>query len=156
VFVLVCLCRYVQSVLLKTNCRRIHSNTGCWSYYIISPMGSIWKYPQFYFVFGRTGQDIVKDIRIKLFKHIPSFRMKYFDLVPVGQLVTLVSIWYWVQRAYFQSGIIYDHKWLNEDGGRIALCSHELAADLDCGCAMPVLVFITRIFQRKMQVVLRT
>jgi ABC-type bacteriocin/lantibiotic exporter with double-glycine peptidase domain len=32
------------------------------------------------------GQDI-KDIRIKLFKHILSFRMKYFDL-PVGQLVT--------------------------------------------------------------------
>jgi hypothetical protein len=29
---------------------------------------------------------------------------------------------------------------------------HELAADLDCGRSNAVLVFITRIFQRKMQV----
>ena len=45
---------------------------------------------QFFFVYWANwlGQDIVKDIRVKLFKHILSFRMKYFDLVPVGQLVT--------------------------------------------------------------------
>jgi ABC-type multidrug transport system fused ATPase/permease subunit len=37
---------------------------------------------KFYFVYWSNwlGQDIVKDIRIKLFKHILSFRMKYFDL----------------------------------------------------------------------------
>jgi ABC-type multidrug transport system fused ATPase/permease subunit len=35
----------------------------------------------FYFVYWSNWlQDIVKDIRIKLFKHILSFRMKYFDL----------------------------------------------------------------------------
>ena len=45
---------------------------------------------QFYFVYWANwlGQDIVKDIRTKLFKHILSFRMKYFDNAPVGQLVT--------------------------------------------------------------------
>jgi ABC-type bacteriocin/lantibiotic exporter with double-glycine peptidase domain len=32
-----------------------------------------------------------KDIRTKLFQHILSFRMKYFDHVPVGQLVRSVS-----------------------------------------------------------------
>jgi ABC-type multidrug transport system fused ATPase/permease subunit len=53
------------------------------------------------------GQDIVKDIRIKLFKHILSFRMKYFDLVPVGQLVTR-SVSDIESIAYFQSGIIYE------------------------------------------------
>ena len=47
-------------------------------------------FSQFYFVFWANwlGQDIVKDIRAKLFRHLLSFRMKYFDLVPVGQLVT--------------------------------------------------------------------
>ena len=47
-------------------------------------------FSQFYFVFWANwlGQDIVKDIRIKLFAHLLSFRMKYFDLVPVGQVVT--------------------------------------------------------------------
>jgi ABC-type multidrug transport system fused ATPase/permease subunit len=46
-------------------------------------------FSQFYFVYWSNwlGQDIVKDIRIKLFKHILSFRMKYFDLIPVGQLL---------------------------------------------------------------------
>src|SRR5690606_10145824 len=45
---------------------------------------------QFYFVYWANwlGQDIVKDIRIKLFSHMLSFRMRYFDNAPVGQLVT--------------------------------------------------------------------
>ena len=45
---------------------------------------------QFYFVFWANGlgQNIIKDIRTKLFKHMLSFRMKYFDSAPVGQLVT--------------------------------------------------------------------
>ena len=45
---------------------------------------------QFYFVYWANwlGQDIIKDIRTKLFKHLLSFRMKYFDNAPVGQLVT--------------------------------------------------------------------
>ena len=34
------------------------------------------------------GQDIIKDIRNKLFNHIASFKMKYFDNEPVGKLVT--------------------------------------------------------------------
>jgi ABC-type multidrug transport system fused ATPase/permease subunit len=61
--------------------------------YYITLMGIVLLcevFSQFYFVFWANwlGQDIVKDIRIKLFKHILSFRMKYFDLVPVGQPVT--------------------------------------------------------------------
>ena len=45
---------------------------------------------QFYFVFWANwlGQDIIKDIRTKLFRHMLSFRMKYFDNAPVGLLVT--------------------------------------------------------------------
>lgn len=45
---------------------------------------------QFYFVYWANwlGQDIVKDIREKLFRHISNFRMKYFDNEPVGKLVT--------------------------------------------------------------------
>ncbi|WP_395062397.1 ABC transporter transmembrane domain-containing protein, partial [Flavobacterium sp.] len=45
---------------------------------------------QFYFVFWANGlgQNIIKDIRTKLFKHMLSFRMNYFDNAPVGQLVT--------------------------------------------------------------------
>ena len=45
---------------------------------------------QFYFVYWANwlGQDIIKDIRIKLFKHLTSFKISYFDNEPVGKLVT--------------------------------------------------------------------
>lgn len=34
------------------------------------------------------GQNIIRDIRIKLYKHIISLRLKYFDNTPIGRLVT--------------------------------------------------------------------
>jgi ABC-type multidrug transport system fused ATPase/permease subunit len=45
---------------------------------------------QFYFTYlaNSLGQDIIKDLRDKLYHHISSFKMKYFDTEPVGKLVT--------------------------------------------------------------------
>ncbi|NHM04239.1 ABC transporter ATP-binding protein [Flavobacterium celericrescens] len=45
---------------------------------------------QFYFTYlaNWLGQDIIKDLRNKLYNHIASFKMKYFDNEPVGKLVT--------------------------------------------------------------------
>lgn len=45
---------------------------------------------QFYFSYlaNWLGQDIIKDLRDKLYNHITSFKMKYFDTEPVGKLVT--------------------------------------------------------------------
>jgi ABC-type bacteriocin/lantibiotic exporter with double-glycine peptidase domain len=46
-------------------------------------------------------------------------------------------------------------KWLNEDGGRIVFMFY-MNWQLTWIVVVAVLVFITRIFQRKMQVLLRT
>ena len=45
---------------------------------------------QFYFSYiaNWLGQDVIKDLRNKLYDHITSFKMKYFDNEPVGKLVT--------------------------------------------------------------------
>ena len=45
---------------------------------------------QFYFSYiaNWLGQDVIKDLRNKLYDHINSFKMKYFDNEPVGKLVT--------------------------------------------------------------------
>lgn len=45
---------------------------------------------QFYFSYiaNWLGQDVIKDLRNKLYNHINSFKMKYFDNEPVGKLVT--------------------------------------------------------------------
>ena len=37
---------------------------------------------------GWLGQNIIKDIRIKLFSHIQNFRLKFFDKTPIGRIVT--------------------------------------------------------------------
>lgn len=37
---------------------------------------------------GWIGQNIIKDIRIKLYRHILSLRLKFFDQTPIGRLVT--------------------------------------------------------------------
>ena len=34
------------------------------------------------------GQSVIKDLRIKVFNHISSLRLKYFDRTPIGQLIT--------------------------------------------------------------------
>ncbi len=112
-------------------------------------------FSQFYFVFWANwlGQDIIKDIRIKLFGHMLSFRMRYFDNAPVGQLVTrTVSDIEAIARIFSQGlfmiisdlmkmvAVLAFMFWMNWKLTWIVIL------------AMPVLVFITRIFQRKMQV----
>lgn len=40
------------------------------------------------FLSGWLGQHIIKDIRIKLYRHLLNLRLKYFDNTPIGRLVT--------------------------------------------------------------------
>ena len=45
---------------------------------------------QFFYIYLSTwiGQHVIKDLRAKIFKHILSLKMKYFDNTPIGTLVT--------------------------------------------------------------------
>lgn len=109
---------------------------------------------QFYFTYWANwlGQDIVKDIRTKLFKHMLSFKMKYFDNAPVGQLVTRSVFDIEAIAKIFSQGlfmIISDLLkmivvlifmfWMNWQLAWIVVL------------AMPLLVYATRVFQKKMQ-----
>jgi ABC-type multidrug transport system fused ATPase/permease subunit len=112
-------------------------------------------FSQFYFVFWANwlGQDIVKDIRIKLFKHMLSFRMKYYDNAPVGQLVTRsVSDIEAIARIFSQGlfMIISDLMKMLVVMGFMFYMNWRLTWIVII--AMPILVFVTRIFQRKMQI----
>lgn len=40
------------------------------------------------FYSGWLGQNIIKDIRIKLYRHIQSLKLSFFDKTPIGRLVT--------------------------------------------------------------------
>jgi len=45
---------------------------------------------QFFYIYLSTwiGQHVIEDLRAKIFKHILSLKMKYFDNTPIGTLVT--------------------------------------------------------------------
>ncbi|RKT00314.1 ABC transporter ATP-binding protein [Flavobacterium sp. 123] len=112
-------------------------------------------FSQFYFVYWANwlGQDIVKDIRKKLFKHLLSFRMKYFDLVPVGQLVTRsVSDIESIARIFSQGlfMIISDLMKMVVCMGIMFWMNWKLS--LIVVFAMPILIYFTRLFQKKMQI----
>lgn len=110
---------------------------------------------QFYFVYWANwlGQDIIKDIRTKLFRHMLSFRMKYFDNSPVGMLVTRsVSDIEQIARIFSQGLFMIFSDLLKMLVCLVVMFYMNWNLSMIVVFAMPVLVYITRIFQRKMQV----
>ncbi len=110
---------------------------------------------QYYFVLWANwlGQDIVKDIRKKLFQHMLSFRMKYFDNAPVGQLVTRsVSDIEQIARIFSQGLFMIISDLLKMFVCLLVMFYMNWHLTVIVILAMPILVYITRIFQRKMQV----
>ena len=110
---------------------------------------------QFYFVFWANwlGQDIVKDIRTILFKKLVSFRLKYYDNTPVGQLVTRsVSDMEQITRIFSQGLFMIGSDLMKMIVVLVFMFYMNWKLTLIVVAAMPVLVYITRIFQRKMQV----
>ncbi len=109
----------------------------------------------FFFVYWANwlGQDIVKDVRVKLFKHMLSFRMKYYDNAPVGQLITRsVSDMESIAKIFSQGLFMIGSDLLK----MVVILGFMLKENWRLTCivfvAMPILVYITRVFQRKMQV----
>jgi len=112
-------------------------------------------FSQFYFVLWANwlGQDIVKDIRVKLFQHMMRFKMKYYDNAPVGQLVTRsVSDIEQIAKIFSQGLFMIISDLLKMVVVLIFMFYMNWKLTWIVIVAMPVLVFFTRIFQRKMQV----
>jgi ABC-type multidrug transport system fused ATPase/permease subunit len=112
-------------------------------------------FSQFYFVLWANwlGQDIVKDIRVKLFQHMLSFKMKYYDNAPVGQLVTRsVSDIEQIAKIFSQGLFMIISDLLKMVVVLIFMFYMNWRLTWIVIVAMPILVFFTRIFQRKMQV----
>ena len=112
-------------------------------------------FSQFYFVYWANwlGQDIIKDIRTKLFKHMLGFRMKYFDNSPVGMLVTRsVSDIEQIARIFSQGLFMIFSDLLKMIVVLFFMFYMNWRLTWIVIIAMPILVFITRVFQRKMQI----
>ncbi|WP_417357077.1 ABC transporter ATP-binding protein [Flavobacterium sp.] len=125
-------------------------------YYIIA-MGVVLMLEvtsQFYFVYWANwlGQDIVKDIREKLFSQISRFKMKFFDNEPVGKLVTRTVFDIESIARIFSQGlfmIISDLLKMIVILGFMFYMNWKLTFIVLL--AMPILLYATRIFQIKMK-----
>lgn len=109
---------------------------------------------QFFFVYWANwlGQDIVKDLRNKLFKHITNFKMRYFDNTAVGQLVTrsvfdIESI----AKIFSQGLFMIISDLMKMIVAIIFMLYMNYKLTLIVLIAMPFLLYATRIFQKKMK-----
>jgi ATP-binding cassette subfamily B multidrug efflux pump len=109
---------------------------------------------QFYFVYwaNKLGQDIVKDIREKLFSHIASFRMKFFDNEAVGRLVTrTVFDIESIAKIFSQGLFMIVSDMLKMLVILVIMFYMNWKLTLVVMSAMPILVIATRIFQKNMK-----
>jgi len=97
-------------------------------------------------------QSVIYDIRKRLFKHIMTFRMRYFDQTPVGSLITRVVSDLEAVTEVFASGL------MEIAGDLISLIfvlilmfSTNWQLSLMTLIPIPLLLFATRIFARAMR-----
>ncbi len=104
------------------------------------------------FYSGWLGQNIIKDIRIKLFRHIQSLRLKFFDTTPIGRLVTRnVSDIETLAEVFSTgiAGIIADLLQLSVILGFMLYMNWQLT--LVSLLLLPLLVLATYIFKEKIK-----
>ncbi len=110
---------------------------------------------QFAFIFYANwlGQSVVKDLRVKLFKLMMSFKMKYFDKSAVGRLTTRAVNDIETISSIFSEGlfmIISDLLKMGVIAGFMLYQSWRLS--LIVFAILPLILYATRVFQRAMKV----
>lgn len=98
------------------------------------------------------GQSVVRDIRIKLFKHILGFRMKYFDNSSVGVLITRTVTDMERIADIFGEGlfmIFSDILKMSVVGGVMFYMNWRLTVIVFC--TLPIVLIATKVFQKYMK-----
>lgn len=112
-------------------------------------------FSQFYFVYQSStlGQDIVKDIREKLFSHLSNFKMKYFDNESVGKLITrCVSDLENIASIFSQGLFMIVSDFLKMIIVLIFMLIINWKITLVVIAIMPIILIATNIFNKKMKV----
>ncbi|MBL6661015.1 MAG: ABC transporter ATP-binding protein [Crocinitomicaceae bacterium] len=97
-------------------------------------------------------QSVIRDIRKKLFAHVVSFRMKYFDKTPLGALVTRVVSDLEAITQVFSSGIMEMSRDLISLTVVLSLMFYtNWELSLMTLIPIPLLIIATRIFAKAMK-----
>ncbi|MGJ8666744.1 MAG: ABC transporter ATP-binding protein [Patiriisocius sp.] len=110
---------------------------------------------QFAFIYYANwlGQHVIKDLRVKLFKLMTSFKMQYYDKSAVGRLTTRAVNDIETISSIFSEGlfmIIADLLKMAVIAGFMLYQSWRLS--LITFAVMPIIIYATRVFQRAMKV----
>ncbi|WP_019038180.1 ABC transporter ATP-binding protein [Psychroflexus tropicus] len=110
---------------------------------------------QFSFIFYANwlGQEVIRDIRVKLYKHMMNFKMQYFDNSSVGRLVTRAVSDIETIASIFSQGlfmIISDLLKMIVVLGFMFWQSWQLT--LLVLTVLPFIIYATRVFQKKMKI----
>ncbi|NND88342.1 MAG: ABC transporter ATP-binding protein, partial [Flavobacteriaceae bacterium] len=110
---------------------------------------------QFGFIYFANwlGQNVIKDLRVRLFKLMTSFKMQYFDKNAVGRLTTRAVNDIETISSIFSQGlfmIISDLLKMAAIAGVMLVMSWRLA--LIVFAILPFILYATRVFQRAMKV----
>ncbi|HCQ16964.1 MAG TPA: antibiotic ABC transporter ATP-binding protein [Cryomorphaceae bacterium] len=113
------------------------------------------SFVQFLFTYGANhlGQNIIRDLRVQLYEHILSFKLRYFDKTPIGTLVTRAVSDIETIANIFAEGILVIYgdlfKIVVMVGAMFYFFDYRLV--LISLSVVPVLYYATRIFQIKIK-----
>ncbi|HHL52130.1 MAG TPA: ABC transporter ATP-binding protein [Flammeovirgaceae bacterium] len=102
---------------------------------------------------GWIGQYIIRDIRLKLYRHLLRLRLKFYDNTPIGRLVTRVISDIETLSEVFSQGlasIVGDLLQLVFIVAFMLYANWKLA--LVCLTTLPVLIAVTYVFKEKVKV----
>jgi ATP-binding cassette, subfamily B, multidrug efflux pump len=110
---------------------------------------------QFLFIYFANwlGQEVIRDLRINLFKHMLQFKMKYYDKSAVGRLVTRAVSDIETIASIFSEGLFViasDLLKMLVILGFMVYNSWQLT--LLVLTVMPFILYATRVFQKKMKI----
>ncbi len=102
---------------------------------------------------GLLGQSVVRDLRVRVFKHITSLRLKFFDRTPIGTATTRTINDIEAINQIFSDGVITmiaDLLTVVAVLGFMIYTSWKLT--LVCMLVLPFLVLASYIFQKKVRI----
>ncbi|MFD0861841.1 ABC transporter ATP-binding protein [Sungkyunkwania multivorans] len=109
---------------------------------------------QFSFVYFANwlGQEVIRDIRVKLFKHMTAFKMAYFDKSAVGRLVTrAVSDIETIASIFSQGLFMLIADLLKMLVVMVIMLVLEWRLSLIVFAVLPLIVYAARLFQKAMK-----
>jgi len=99
------------------------------------------------------GQSVIKDLRVKVFKHVQSLKLRFFDQTPVGRIITRTISDVQAINEVFTQGVL---TMFADILGIFAILGfmfyHSWRLTLVCLATLPLMIIATYIFKEKVKV----